>query len=139
MAKINKYWGLVCVGTVAAATCGALAALKVKKKKENNCDLEEEFDDFAENCTETFKEWEDETAEAPKGAAEELKKQEETAPEEAEAAEEVSEAPENSEEPAKAPENSEEAPEETAQDNGETACPECESTEKKEAEAPEAE
>ncbi|MDO5338452.1 MAG: hypothetical protein Q4E89_13625, partial [Eubacteriales bacterium] len=88
MAKMNKYWGLVCVGTVAAAACGALAALKVKKKKENNCDLEEEFDDFAENCTETFKEWEDETAEAPKKAEEELKKQEKAEEGAAEAEEE---------------------------------------------------
>lgn len=31
MAKINKYWGYVAVGAVAAAAAGAIAALVLKK------------------------------------------------------------------------------------------------------------
>ena len=32
MAKINKYWGYVAVGAVAAAAAGAIAALVLKKQ-----------------------------------------------------------------------------------------------------------
>ena len=42
MAKLNKYWGFVAVGAVAAAAAGAVAALAFKKKP-----LEDFEDDFA--------------------------------------------------------------------------------------------
>ena len=43
MAKLNKYWGFVAVGAVAAAAAGAVAALAFKKKPLE--DFEDDFDD----------------------------------------------------------------------------------------------
>ena len=41
MAKINKYWGFVAVGAVAAAAAGAIAALAFRK---DPLDYFEDFD-----------------------------------------------------------------------------------------------
>ena len=61
MAKLNKYWGFVAVGAVAAAAAGAVAALAFKKKP-----LEDFEDDFDDDFDDDFEEEEfDEVREAP--------------------------------------------------------------------------
>ena len=42
MAKINKYWGFVAVGTLTAAAAGAVAAVVFVKKKKKKQMLNEE-------------------------------------------------------------------------------------------------
>ena len=44
MAKINKYWGYVAVGAVAAAAAGAIAAL-VSRRSVCEEDFEDDFED----------------------------------------------------------------------------------------------
>ena len=48
MAKLNKYWGFVAVGAVAAAAAGAVAALAFKKKplEDFEDDFDDDFDDY---------------------------------------------------------------------------------------------
>ena len=61
MAKLNKYWGFVAVGAVAAAAAGAVAALAFKKKP-----LEDFEDDFDDDFDDDFEEEKfDEVREAP--------------------------------------------------------------------------
>lgn len=117
MAKCNKYWGYVGLGVLAAAATGALAAFKVKQKHgKSRCELEEEFDDFAESSSEDFKEWDEGTAEpaAEDTSAEEETAEEETCPDTEAAPEE--ETAESEEEPAAedAPATEDNAEEETA-------------------------
>ena len=45
MAKINKYWGYVAVGAVAAAAAGAIAAL-VSRRSVCEEDFEDDFEDL---------------------------------------------------------------------------------------------
>ena len=56
MAKLNKYWGFVAVGAVAAAAAGAVAALAFKKKPLDDFedDFEDDFDDDFEDEEDDF-------------------------------------------------------------------------------------
>ena len=62
MAKLNKYWGFVAVGAVAAAAAGAVAALAFKKKPLE--DFEDDFEDEFDN--DFFEDEDDEPAAATK-------------------------------------------------------------------------
>ena len=53
MAKINKYWGYVAVGAVAAAAAGAIAAL-VSRRSVCEEDFEDDFDDDFEDEEDDF-------------------------------------------------------------------------------------
>ena len=65
MAKLNKYWGFVAVGAVAAAAAGAVAALAFKKKP-----LEDFEDDFDDDFDDDFEEEEEPKKEEKKEDAE---------------------------------------------------------------------
>ena len=65
MAKLNKYWGFVAVGAVAAAAEGAVAALAFKKKP-----LEDFEDDFDDDFDDDFEEEEEPKKEEKKEAHE---------------------------------------------------------------------
>ena len=86
MAKLNKYWGFVAVGAVAAAAAGAVAALAFKKKP-----LEDFEDDFDDDFDDDFEEEEEPKEEEKKEAHESFEAWEESEEAVEESAEEEAE------------------------------------------------